>query len=89
MFVFLAGTFLVVSLTCTDGQLTNEMSIVSTSQHQLPFGQIVTFPTYIAHDESTGNEHLPLGTDQLYVIRRWGHLALRRCRTNMYRRNTI
>ena len=36
--VFLAGTFLGVSLTCTDGQLTDELSIVSTSQHQLPFG---------------------------------------------------
>ena len=66
--VFLAGTFLGVSLTCTDGQLTDEMSIVSTSQHQLPFGQIVTVPTYIAHDGPTGNESLPLGTDQLYAI---------------------
>ena len=65
MFVFLAGTFLVVSLTCTDGQLTNEMSIVSTSQHQLPLGRDVTVPTCIAHDGPTG--HLPQGTDQLYV----------------------
>lgn len=60
--------FFIVSFTCTDRQLTNEVSIVSTSQHQLPFGQIVTVPTYIAHDGPTGNESLPLGTDQLYAI---------------------
>ena len=57
--------FFIVFFTCTDRQLTSEVSIVSTSQHQLPLGRDVTVPTCIAHDGPTG--HLPQGTDQLYV----------------------
>ena len=84
--------FFIVSFTCTDRQLTNEVSIVSTSQRQLPLGQDVTVPTCIAHNGPSGNRHLPQWDDQLYVIRLWIYITPRRWKRNMYSRrvqNTV